>query len=256
MLGVAGVKSGVKSFLCWRWGARARDAQDSMGLGTRERKLPAPPSWAISPLSTHATGSQIGAPEPTLAPAPTKSQRPSGQARGRAPRLGKFKPSHKYDAKWLVKRGGKASEPLVEHPIQMHAHQLYLWVNEDQRLCEAAIARGIAQRGIFAWQLKETYELMCAELWWSPHRWSGTHGVAEFFRRHTKHKKGYRYTVVDGVERRLCFYPVPEPAPVSANQTPSPTPKSRQSAIGNRQSAVRRAKGKVVDIATRRRVAA
>lgn len=145
-----------------------------------------------------------------------------------------FKPTSEMTAKQLIAWGEKThSQPLAKHPVQMHAFTLLDWINRGESgiaVDNPSLSKGKPARGVFAYQLEEAYILMCAEvMWWKPLRWEGSNGVGEHVRRLTKKKKGYRYTIIDGIERRLCFYPVPAPGSTrrAAKRTPEPTPKRK-----------------------------
>lgn len=221
----------------------AQDGMGDMTLGTAERKLHALPSWALPPQSPEEGSRELGVGNReedanSLLPTPYSRRRPQ---RG---------PAHPHGAKWLIACGAKTAEPLAAHPIQMHTHRLLLWLNEHRetlRLDTPPISRGKTRRGIFSFELEETYDDMCFELWWKPHRWSGTHGVAEHFRKLTKRKqKDYAYTILDGSECRRAFFVVSAPTPVSGHPIPKPAPKRKRKP---RTTAV------VVKLAEHRRVA-
>lgn len=235
MLGVVEIGKQVLRAL---GGGPAHVAQDDLeghltkGLGTGERKLPALPSWAILPQSTETAAPRVEKPRKKRFPEVTRERVLAWQAR--------------------------CSERPAKHPVQMHAHQLLLWINDpasNSNLDHPGISRGMRERGIFSDELEDSYYTMIGEAyhWELEHPWRGTNGIAQHFRKLLgREKKGYRYTIVDGVERRLCFFPIPEPAPASghgrAKPTPEPTPKRKR----KRKA---KATGTVIKMADRRRAA-
>jgi hypothetical protein len=133
-----------------------------------------------------------------------------------------------------------------KHPVEVHALRLLMHVagpGMAMLLDDPPIARGKVERGLFAFQAEHLYYVMCAEhLWWHPHRWEGTGGVAEHFRKLLKQGNGgrgggkrrngrhpgkpaYKYVVrEDGLEHRQLFYPMPPPTLVLAPRAVKPTP--------------------------------
>jgi hypothetical protein len=93
-------------------------------------------------------------------------------------------------------------EPPAEHPVEVHALRLLLWVQEDWRVGDEILAR----------DLEVIYREICSELWWKPLRWRYKNGVAHHFRllngdplyRWTRDSAGQRH-------RRLS-YPIRAPA--------------------------------------------
>ena len=130
-------------------------------------------------------------------------------------RRAKWQPKTEYSVDKvleLTKLNSLRNSPFIDQPVQLHAHRLLLWIDNNcgDELMAPPCASGRHVRGMFGFQLEEQYALMCLDLWWHPQRWDDRHGVAEHFRRLTRVKtRGYRYMDIDGARRRLVFYPVP-----------------------------------------------
>jgi hypothetical protein len=172
---------------------------------------------------------------PPFQPVPLPALPWAGAEPAPAPAKQAARPTPYITLEQVLEWGEGCDQALADHPVQMHAHRLLLWLNQPEvarslALDSPSVSRGKIVRGLFAYQLEEQYLSLCAEtLWWKPHRWEGSNGVAEHFRRLTGKPKGYKYTVWEGSEHRWCFYPVP--APVSgqkaAKPIPAPTPKRK-----------------------------
>ena len=162
-------------------------------------------------------GVQSG-PEPTL-------------ERGRRKRSRTPEPAPEITLEDVLELADGCEEPLnARLTVQMHAIKLLEWINHPDRggwVDHAPIVRGKRLRGLFSRDLQAAYLRMCGEeLWWRPHRWEGTHGVAEYFRRLTKQRATYKYTTFQGQEKRWVFYPIPKPAAGVASV--KKTPKARK----------------------------
>jgi hypothetical protein len=139
----------------------------------------------------------------------------------------------------VVDLGSGCDRPLdATHPVKYHASRLQLFLADPRanfQLDDPPISSGKMARGMFAWQVEQAYLNMCLLLWWHPHRWEGTGGVAEAFRRLLRRKPRYRWCLLnargleDGEEHKRTFYFMPAPAlargQAKRKRTPQRTPK-------------------------------
>jgi hypothetical protein len=139
----------------------------------------------------------------------------------------------------VIDLGSDCDRPLdATHPVAYHASRLQLFIADPQfnfPLDDPPISSGRMARGLFAWQVEQAYLNMCFLLWWHPHRWEGTGGVAQAFRALLRKQPRYKLCLlspagaVDGREHRRVFYFMPAPGAEFARKkrkrTPGATPK-------------------------------
>jgi hypothetical protein len=156
-------------------------------------------------------------------------------------------PDERFTADYIVHDlacdadGEKLLDPaLNDHePIELHAFRLALAIAEPQNavaLEDPPIASGKVKRGLFAYQIEQMYLHMCGmRLWWKPHRWGGTNGVAQHLRQLLYGRSGgplpggrlpYKYLInPDGSVARKEFYPLPKRTLAFGPRLVKPRPK-------------------------------
>lgn len=153
-----------------------------------------------------------------------RTPQPTPQRAKRTPKPPR-RPLHWYEVPDLsaarVLRSAEDCEEGLDdrHPAAVHASRLMFHILEPgMTLDDPPITSGSVERGLFAWQAEQSYYDMCFHLWWRPHRWGGTGGVAEHFRRHLQREPRYKWCLLskegieDGEQHKRVFYFMPAPA--------------------------------------------